>query len=138
MPTPIIPEIDGLHYDWTLLGKTIQAKVATKRALCWEINHVECLGAHGDCAVSFGAYDALWLHCGPDKFALLPSSILRRHSTFRGQGISGKGRTNLCFYHGFSPKQVKTCLWKELCESYVCSWGEADLKGKVEGILASI
>ena len=31
LPTPVIPDVDGLHHDWTLLGKKIQAKVVSKR-----------------------------------------------------------------------------------------------------------
>ena len=141
MPTPVIPDIDGLHHDWTLLGKKIQAKVARKmeKQSAWVVMHMEHLGRNNQQAVSFGAYDALWIHCGADKFILilLPASILRRHSVFLGQGSCGKGRRALCMYPDTSPTRGNTAKWKKLCQEFVCSWNEADLKAKVEKILAN-
>lgn len=139
MPTPILPDVDGLHHDWELHGKKIQAKVSVKeiKQKCWTISHQEAIGKGKYRAASFGAYDALWVHCGDDQFVLLPASVLRRHSAFFGQGSSGKGRRTLHLYHGFSPKRGDAPNWKQICAKYVCSWADAGIKAKVEKILAS-
>ena len=134
----MIPDVDGLHYDWTLLGKKIQAKVSRcqPKRKYWKLMHMEWLGRSNQRAVSFGAYDAIWVHCGDDQFVLLPASILRRHSVFLGQGGHGKGRMSLCLYHGCHPKQGDAPEWKKMCEKYVCSWSDDGLSAKVKQILA--
>jgi len=144
LPTPVIPDVDGLHHDWTLFGKKIQAKVAWKRkkkmGFFWQVNHQHVThDAHQpeQQAVSYGEYQALWVHLGVDQFMLLPASILRRHQTFLGQWTSAKGRSTLRFYPNDSPSRAATSKWKQLCEPYVCSWSEAGLKAKVEKILAN-
>lgn len=101
LPTPVIPDVDGLHHDWTLLGKKIQAKVArcrTKRK-SWIAMHQEHLGRGNSRAVSYGAYDFLWIHLGVDKFILIPASILRRHLTYLG--TPSRPRVLLIFFISF-------------------------------------
>ena len=137
MRTPIIPDVDGLSYDFMLNDKKVQAKVARKESTHWSMGHKEFLGPGNQRAASFKAYDALWAHCGDDQFVLLPASVLRRHSAFFGQGSSGKGRGNLFLYHGFSPTRGDAPKWQQLCAPYVFSWTEAGLKAKVETVLAS-
>ena len=139
LPPPVIPDVDGLHHDWTLLGKKIQAKVArcrTKRK-SWIAMHQEHLSRGNSRAVSYGAYDFLWIHLGVDKFILIPASILRRHLTYLGQGTSGDGRRALCFYPDTSPKRGNTAKWKKPCQPYVCSWTDGGLLAKLQKILAN-
>ena len=139
LPTPVIPDVDGLHHDWTLLGKKIQAKVASKRIKqnAWKAAHRERLSRTNLRAVSYGAYDFLWMHCGADIFILLPASTLRRHSTYLGQGTSGNGRMSLYLYPDTSPTRGDAPKWKKLCEPYVCSWSDEGLLAKVKQILSS-
>ena len=134
----MIPDVDGLHYDWTLLDKKIQAKVSRcqPKLKRWILMHKEFLGVGNERAASFGAYDALWVHCGDDQFVLLPASILRRHSAFLGQGGCGKGRMAIYLYHGFHPTRGDAPKWKKMCEKYVCSWSDDSLLAKVKQILA--
>lgn len=139
LPAPIIPDVDGLHHDWKLDGKKIQAKVARKEdsnsGRRWRLTHQESSGSKKRRAPSYGAYDALWVHCGDDQFVLLPVSILRRHRAFLGQGVTGKGRMAIYLYHGFEPTKGDAPKWKKLCAPYVCSWDEDGLKNKVKRIL---
>mmetsp|Transcript_41529 Transcript_41529/g.81449 ORF Transcript_41529/g.81449 Transcript_41529/m.81449 type:complete len:110 (+) Transcript_41529:1921-2250(+) len=103
----------------------------------WCAGHREDVGGANGRAVSYGAYDFLWIHCGADKFILLPASILRRHSTYLGQGTSGHGRRILYLYPDTSPTRGNTAKWKKLCEPYVCSWTDEGLLAKVQKILAN-
>ena len=77
----------------------------------------------------------MWIHTGLDQFVLLPASILRRHQVFIGQGASGKV-VPTCISTTASLPRRPTRRWKELCEPYVCSWSDSNVKANIMDILS--
>jgi hypothetical protein len=159
LPVPICPDIDGLSFDWTWQGKTIQAKVASRTEGIERYNVGNAVLSAYDTvhkrgktvAASFGAHDFMYITFPKDTFALLPKELLRRHGAYNGQisvkkptkisavsRLKKRGRANFIMHtEDMNPKRGVAPQWQTMCAKYFLSWNSKTVKRDVNTILTT-